>query len=451
MSQFDALTDSSDDDQLLLAFLDHSDDEQMAQIVIQTASDFSFDLEAPCKGGSAPGRAPNLFRDWKTRDVRLFEQYFSKDPIYPESLFRRRFRMSRRLFLRIHDAVVAHDTYFEQRPDCTGKIGISSRLKITAALRILAYGCSADSLDENLEMSETTVLKCTEHFVKSVIAIFGEEYQRQPSRDDLKRILQVAEKRGMPGMLGSIDCMHWAWKNCPSSLAGQHKGKEAKPTVVLEAIADHDLWIWHANFGSPGSLNDINILNASSLLKTLLDENAMQLEFIINNRTHRKGYFLADGIYPEMSIFVKSLSAPINPKQKLFVQEQEALRKDVERCFGVLQARFRIVDLPCRLWHKNAMMNVMQACIILHNMIIEDELDSGEDDIFRHLFQKENQPNGDIPKFKISRPDERHLFAPTIEHLLGAFDVLQSKRLHQQLRTDIIEHLWSKKGDSVSF
>lgn len=45
-----------------------------------------------------------------------------------------------------------------------------------------------------------------------------------------------------------------------------------------------------------------------------------------------------------MSVFVKTLSAPINPKQKL--QAQEAMRVDVERYFGVLQARFRIVYIP---------------------------------------------------------------------------------------------------------
>jgi hypothetical protein len=38
-------------------------------------------------------------------------------------------------------------------------------------------------------------------------------------------------------------------------------GKEGAATVVLEAIATHDLWIWHAFFGLPGTLNDINIID----------------------------------------------------------------------------------------------------------------------------------------------------------------------------------------------
>jgi hypothetical protein len=56
--------------------------------------------------------------------------------------------------------------------------------------------------------------------------------------------LQENEQRGFPGCIGSIDGMHWAWKNCPSGWAGQYKGKEKKPTIVLEAVASKNLRIW---------------------------------------------------------------------------------------------------------------------------------------------------------------------------------------------------------------
>lgn len=35
--------------------------------------------------------------------------------------------------------------------------------------------------------------------------------------------------------------------------------------MILEAVASHDLRIWHAYFGVAGSNNDINVLNQSML------------------------------------------------------------------------------------------------------------------------------------------------------------------------------------------
>lgn len=60
------------------------------------------------------------------------------------------------------------------------------------------------------------------------------------------------------------------------------------------------------------------------------------------------GYYLADGIYPEWSTLVKTIPAPRGNKNKYFAQQQERVRKDVERAFGVLQARFAIVRGPAR-------------------------------------------------------------------------------------------------------
>ena len=48
-------------------------------------------------------------------------------------------------------------------------------------------------------------------------------------------------------------------------------------------------------------------------------------------------------------------------------------RKDVECAFGVLQARFVIVCGPARFFHLETLKDIMMACIILHNTIVEDE------------------------------------------------------------------------------
>ena len=87
------------------------------------------------------------------------------------------------------------------------------------------------------------------------------------------------------------------------------------------------------------------------------------------------GYYLADGIYPEWPVFVKSIREPQSDKHKLFAQQQEGARKDVECAFGILQSRFCILRRPARLYEQGDLENIMLACIMLHNMIIEDERD----------------------------------------------------------------------------
>ena len=85
------------------------------------------------------------------------------------------------------------------------------------------------------------MLSFLEHFVEGVINLFGYEYLRRPTPEDLQRLLDIGEIRGFPGMIGSIDCMHWEWKNCPAAWKGQYTCGSGKPTLVLEAVASQNL------------------------------------------------------------------------------------------------------------------------------------------------------------------------------------------------------------------
>ena len=342
--------------------------------------------------------------------------------------------MSSELFLRIMNAVEAHDEYFVQKRNAANVLGLTCFQKVTAAMRMLTYGVPADATDEYVRIGESTALESLRRFVAAVVEIFGDEYLRYPNEADTARLLALGEQQGFPGMLGSIDCMHWAWKNCPYDKQGQYKGHVNKPTIILEVVASNDLWIWHVFFGMPGSHNDINVLHRSPLFDNLAEGRAPEVNYSVNGHDYNMGYYLADGIYPSWATLVKSITLPMGNKRQYFAKAQEAARKMVEIAFGVLRARFAIVRGPARFWDIETVALIMRACVIMHNMIVEDEgfvVDPNE----RFDYGGENVEPAH------GRPTR------TLDGYIEAQRMIRNKETHVQLKEDLIEHLWNHHPD----
>lgn len=127
-----------------------------------------------------------------------------------------------------------------------------------------------------------------------------------------------------------------------------YTGHVHKPTVILEVVAFYDLWIWHAFFGMPRSFNDINVLDISFpyLMNIVVVMPLLQNLSSMGDNTNWDTILLMAFIQNEQPL------SPIRElvKETLFAKIQEAYRKNIERVFGVLQARFVIVKGLARLW-----------------------------------------------------------------------------------------------------
>ena len=111
---------------------------------------------------------------------------------------------------------------------------------------------------------------------------------------------------------------------------------------------------------------------------------------------------------------------------------QESARKDVERAFGVLQARFQILDRPCKLWRVGAMEDVITCCTILHNMIVENERDDYSLNN-KYLF-------ADVldSRIEISAAPPGHRSSEDVRAMRRS---ITNPNRHMQLQADLIEHL----------
>jgi hypothetical protein len=101
---------------------------------------------------------------------------------------------------------------------------------------MLAYGVAGDLVDEYMRMSVLTCLKSMYIFCKGVVQVFAPQYLREPNEADTARLLAFNDASEFCGMLGSIGCMHWEWKNCPFAWRGQFKGHSEGATVIVEAV-----------------------------------------------------------------------------------------------------------------------------------------------------------------------------------------------------------------------
>jgi hypothetical protein len=70
-------------------------------------------------------------------------------------------------------------------------------------VHMLAYGGPGDHLDEYICMGESTILECVRKFTRTMVQEYGDIYLRELNTDVIARLLEVAEERGFPGMLGS--------------------------------------------------------------------------------------------------------------------------------------------------------------------------------------------------------------------------------------------------------
>jgi Plant transposon protein len=357
---------------------------------LQEVLDIVDEMMHPNGNNNPPNNRKFVKYDRERATIAIYQDYMRVDPkpIFNDQQFKRMFRVSKRIYGVIKTSAMRHPFFASTNHDASGREPICIDAKLLTGLKHLAYGTSFNTFRDYFQMGEATSQLCFMSLMQvlSTDLCLKEKYFRNMTRADTKRVLALHEEQhGVPGMLGSVDCMHVSWKNCPYEWQGSWMGKHDNPTIVVEAACDHNLWFWHASVGYPGALNDINVFDLSSLSKKMVDGTleATDVMFAAGNDIFSKNYFLADGIYPSIGRIVKTIAVPVNAKERYFARWQEAARKDIERAFGVLVRRFMFLNKPIELHKIDEIKNIMYVCLLLHNMLVEERtIDHDNDDDF---------------------------------------------------------------------
>ncbi|XP_076929552.1 uncharacterized protein LOC143594005 [Bidens hawaiensis] len=124
----------------------------------------------------------------------------------------------------------------------------------------------------------------------------------------------------------------------------------------------------------------------------------------------------------EWSMLVQASASPVEDKQKYFKKKQESARKDIERAFGVLKKNFHSISRPLQFWSMEKIIDVVYTCIILYNMVLEDQCKA----ICQNYQGNISQPESTI----------------TDDEKLQNVIYVKNREVHGNLRHELVEHLW---------
>jgi hypothetical protein len=183
---------------------------------------------------------------------------------------------------------------------------------------------------------------------------------------------------------------------------------------------------YHCFFGLPLSLNDINVLHRSNLFDRLASGDGAACNCKVNGHDYTMGYYLANDTYLSWATFVKTVPTPQNKERAEFANAQEACQNDIERAFGVLQAWFCHCSWSGSFFGQKTLKNIMTCCVILHNMIIEDERDLNLELFYDNIGSRVKPQRN---------PDN-------IQAFLEIYRQTEDSVTHTQLNNNLIENHW---------
>jgi hypothetical protein len=105
----------------------------------------------------------------------------------------------------------------------------------------------------------------------------------------------------------------------------------------------------------------------------------------------------------------------------------------MQQAFGVMQSRWAIVHHPARQWSVWQMWEVMTACVIMHNMIIEEERD---DSVYGQGWDFQGE---------LVTPN---LGPVSFQDFLHAHHNIRNRATHHALHENLVNHVWIRAGNN---
>ena len=309
-----------------------------------------------------------------------FEENFVNEHV-GHMYWARNFRMSKNTFL----FIVEICKNFMQPSKNYVRQPVIVEKRVAIALLWLATGNSFQSVGSMFGVHKATVQKFVNLFIDGILLLKNDFITFPRNGPELlKSIKTFLHKTKLPHVAGAIDGTHVEISKPQGESAVDYFSRKQKYTIVNQAVCDGNLLFLSIDAGFPGSVHDARMLENSWVYNAAVDREILASPTIVINDFVISPYLLADPAYPIVSWIMKPYAhGTKHLEQKTFNYELSRARCCIERAFGLLKGRWRILLKRIELSPMKAS-KLFVACCIPHNILQqrgEPESDEVVDDL----------------------------------------------------------------------
>ena len=215
------------------------------------------------------------------------------------------------------------------------------------------------------------------------------------SEDEVQEAMDTFEEEyKFPQIVGAIDGCHIEI-NAPPENKEDYFNRKQYYGINLQGTVNSWLLFQHVAVGYPGSIHDARVLRKSGIFDLAENEEILSARTRMVNGGLLKPMLVGDSAYPVKNWLMKPFSnrGRLSPQKRRFNEKLSAMRSVIERAFGLLKGRWRLLLKKIEQSHTSVPRSVTAACV-LHNFCAMQG-DSFDDDNNRPPLDDQNDADED--------------------------------------------------------
>ena len=332
-------------------------------------------------------------RLWRLpRPVNSWFELHYYDPTLPDDYFKQQLRVRKPTFQILLNILAPRLA----RQDTAMHDCIPQEKVLAIGLYRVAHGNSYVSIGPAMNVGKSTVIEAVQDVVNALFDVRNQYIKFPRTAAETAACIQTFRdftRSELVNVAGAIDGTHIRII-APKENAVDYFSRYQQHDMIVQGVVDGTGKFIDAVCGFPGSAHDARVLRNSNLYDEA-ERGAILQEPCVNiGGTDIRPYLVGDSAYPQAPWLIKPFPEGTRDHEEItFNKELSRARVTVERAFGILKSRWRV--LQKRLDSSLAFaIKTTVACIVLHNICI-DSNDDWDDDDDNHD-PPDNQQNADI-------------------------------------------------------